>query len=79
VFGDDAEEFRSDRDARDHLAFGTGIHVCLGASLARLEARVAITTLLDRTSDIERAAEPIRFPNPVLRGVRSQPLLLRTA
>ena len=79
VFGDDAEEFRSDRDARDHLAFGTGIHVCLGASLARLEARVAISTLLNRTRDIERAAEPIRFPNPVLRGVRSQPLLLRAA
>jgi cytochrome P450 len=79
VFGDDAERFRSDRDARDHLAFGTGIHVCLGASLARLEARVAISTLLERTAIIERASEPVRFPNPVLRGVRSQPLRLGAA
>jgi cytochrome P450 len=79
VFGDDAERFRSERDARDHLAFGTGIHVCLGASLARLEARVAISTLLERTTTIERAGQPVRFPNPVLRGVRSQPLRLGAA
>jgi cytochrome P450 len=76
VFGDDAETFRADRNPLDHVAFGTGIHVCLGASLARLEARIAIGTLLDRTTAIERAGEPLRALNPVLRGVRSQPLRL---
>ncbi len=79
VFGDDAEIFRVDRNPLDHVAFGTGIHVCLGASLARLEARVAIGTLLDRTTAIERAAEPVRSLSPVLRGVRSQPLRLDAA
>lgn len=79
VFGSDAESFRVDRNPVDHVAFGSGIHVCLGASLARLEARVAITTLLERTAAIERAGEPVRSPNPVLRGVRSQPLRLRAA
>lgn len=76
VFGSDAETFRSDRNPRDHVAFGNGIHLCLGASLARLEARVAISTLLRRTRSIERAGEPVRPLSPVLRGVRSQPLRL---
>lgn len=79
VFGPDAEVFRADRDPADHVAFGTGIHVCLGAALARLEARVAICTLLARTTAIERAAEPVRSLSPVLRGVRSQPLRLDAA
>jgi len=46
-------EFRMDRpDARHHLAFGHGIHTCVGAPLARSEARIALERLLDRTSDI---------------------------
>jgi cytochrome P450 len=79
VFGADAEVFRADRNPLDHVAFGTGIHVCLGASLARLEARIAVETLLERTSAIERAAEPVRALSPVLRGVRSQPLRFAAA
>lgn len=75
-YGDDAERFRADRNPTDHVAFGTGIHVCLGAALARLEARVAISTLLERTSDIAKAGEPVRPLSPILRGVRSQPLRL---
>jgi cytochrome P450 len=47
-----ADELDLDRDANPHLAFGRGIHVCLGAPLARLEARVAIEELLARYSDI---------------------------
>jgi cytochrome P450 len=74
AYGDDAEQFRADRNPTDHVAFGTGIHVCLGAALARLETRVAISTLLERTSAIERAGEPTRPLSPVLRGVRAQPL-----
>jgi cytochrome P450 len=46
-------EFRADRpDARQHLAFGHGIHTCVGAPLARSEARIALARLLDRTVDI---------------------------
>ena len=45
---DDAESFRLDRaDSRRHLAFGGGPHVCPGAHLARMEARVAVNVLLD--------------------------------
>lgn len=79
AYGDDAEEFRSDRNPSDHVALGTGIHVCLGAALARLETRVAISTLLERTTSIERAGEPQRALNPVLRGVRAQPLRIQAS
>jgi cytochrome P450 family 144 len=37
---------------RNHVAFGRGIHTCVGAPLARLEARVVLTVLLERTSNI---------------------------
>ena len=77
-YGDDADTFRADRNPTDHVAFGTGIHVCLGAALARLEARVAISTLLDRTTSITKAGDVTRALSPVLRGVRSQPLRLVT-
>lgn len=47
------EEFRVEREnAREHLAFGHGIHFCAGASLARAEARITIERLLDRMADI---------------------------
>lgn len=50
---DDAGTFRVDRpDARQHMAFGRGIHTCPGAPLARAEARVSIERLLERTSAI---------------------------
>ena len=46
---DAPDEFRLDRpNFRDHVAFGGGPHICPGASLARLEARVALDTFLDR-------------------------------
>jgi cytochrome P450 len=51
---DDPDTFRLDRsDPRDHIAFGDGAHVCPGASLARLEARVAIEAFLDRVAEVE--------------------------
>jgi cytochrome P450 len=47
------DEFRVDRDnAREHLAFGHGIHFCAGANLARAEARITVERLLDRMADI---------------------------
>jgi cytochrome P450 family 150 subfamily A5 len=50
---DDPGEFRVERDnAREHLAFGRGVHSCPGGSLARMETRVSIERLLDRTADI---------------------------
>jgi len=58
---EDPHTFRLDRgDARNHLGFGAGPHICPGAALARLEARVALDVFLRRVGDIE-AAEPGRF------------------
>jgi cytochrome P450 len=50
---EDPTEFRVERDnAREHLAFGRGVHSCPGGSLARMETRVSIERLLERTADI---------------------------
>jgi cytochrome P450 len=58
---DDPDALRLDREhPRDHLGLGRGIHHCVGAPLARLEARVAIETLLERTTGC--ALDPDRPP-----------------
>jgi cytochrome P450 len=44
----DADQFKIEREPNRHLGFGRGIHFCLGAPLARLEARIALGTMLDR-------------------------------
>ncbi|MEH6376565.1 cytochrome P450 [Streptomyces sp. KLMMK] len=54
----DAARFDVRRDARGHVAFGHGIHYCLGAPLARLEARAAIGSLLERCPDLALDAHP---------------------
>ncbi|EMF28517.1 MULTISPECIES: cytochrome P450 family protein [Streptomyces] len=71
------DRFDITRDARGHVAFGHGIHHCLGAPLARLEARIAFATLLDRcpdlTLDIHPAAVTWR-PGMMIRGPQSLPV-----
>jgi cytochrome P450 len=74
---DDAEQFRLDRpDLRRHLAFGGGPHVCPGAHLARMEARVAVNLLLDMATGLQ--IEPgFAYENvPVVwaKGPRSVPV-----
>ena len=74
---DDPEEFRLDRDARDlrrHMAFGRGIHLCIGAPLARMEAAAALTELLDRFATVELAATPELTPPFILRGFITMPI-----
>jgi cytochrome P450 len=74
VFGPDAEAFRAGRDASRHVAFGFGEHFCLGAQLARLEARIAFTHLLERFSSWELAGEVERLPSVFMRGIVRLPL-----
>ncbi|MCT9092775.1 cytochrome P450 [Streptomyces sp. ASQP_92] len=52
------DRFDIHRDARGHVAFGHGIHHCLGAPLARLEARIAVRTLLERCPDLALDIHP---------------------
>ncbi len=56
--GADAAEFDVRRAAQEHLAFGHGVHHCIGAPLARLEARTALPALFERFPDIQLAAAP---------------------
>ena len=58
-----------ERPATPHLAFGRGIHYCLGSPLAILEARVAFAGLLEQFSAIRLAREPTVRDQIVLRGV----------
>ncbi len=53
----DAGRFDIGRDPNPHIAFGHGIHACLGAPLARLEARIALADFLARVSEFELAAD----------------------
>ncbi|GIE29102.1 cytochrome P450 hydroxylase [Actinoplanes italicus] len=75
----DAGELRLDRTGNPHLAFGHGIHYCLGAPLARLEAQIAFTELLDRFPDLRLAADPDELPwrpGTLLRGLYTLPVHL---
>lgn len=79
----DAERFKEPdtfdirRDSRGHIAFGHGLHYCLGAPLARLEGRIAVRTLLERFPDLAQEgdeAELAWMPGMLIRGVRTLPV-----
>jgi cytochrome P450 len=75
---DEPNRLRLDRsNAGRHLAFAAGVHYCLGASLAKLEAAVAIGTLIRRFPDLELAGEPSWRDRLTIRGVDRLPLSLR--
>lgn len=69
-FGPDAGELRLDRpDAGEHVSFGGGVHFCLGASLAKMEAQVAIGSLVARFPGLQPAGEPVYNGRINLRGL----------
>jgi cytochrome P450 len=70
--------FDLDRDPNPHLAFGRGIHFCVGAPLARLEGKVAMNLLLDRYPGLRRDPQdpPAFLPTPNMTGAQRLPLLL---
>jgi cytochrome P450 len=65
------EIFDPDRKAFRHLSFGKGLHYCLGAPLARLEATVALSAVTARFPEARLDGEPVYKPNVTLRGVSS--------
>jgi cytochrome P450 len=69
----DPDQFDVTRNPREHLSFGNGVHLCHGASLARLEARLAYETLIARFRNI-RPAGPVVRQYAQLRGVRQLPI-----
>jgi cytochrome P450 len=78
----DADEFPNPdaidlarRNAKAHLGFGIGIHHCIGAALARLEARVVLETLFARTSALRRADGKIaHVPSLLVRCLAALPV-----
>lgn len=73
----DADTFDIRRDPNRHLAFGHGIHYCLGAALARLEGRVAIHALIEQMPNLRLAvpANQLRWrTHPIMRGLQRLPV-----
>jgi cytochrome P450 len=81
VWGDDADRFDVGRDhtRRRHLAFGFGEHLCLGAPLARLEARVVFEELLARFPQFELAGPPELLHSRLMHGVERLPVAVGPA
>jgi cytochrome P450 len=76
----DPDELDVTRPAGGHVAFGHGIHYCVGAPLARLETEIALGGLLARFPDLRLAVEPeqLRYRNSTLvHGLQELPVLLR--
>lgn len=71
----DPEAFRVDRQPdSEHVAFGSGVHHCLGSMLARLEIRAFFEALFDRSRSVRLAGEPTYILNPIVRGPIRLPL-----
>lgn len=66
---DDPDRFDVGRGDPAHIGFGGGIHYCVGAPLARMELAIALTDLVQALPGVEMAAEPVRHPAFVIRGL----------
>ncbi|GHO93467.1 cytochrome P450 [Reticulibacter mediterranei] len=65
----DPDRFDPERRDNEHLGFGSGIHICFGAPLARMEAQIAFTELVRRLSQPSLVVDPPPYrPSPLLRG-----------
>jgi cytochrome P450 len=71
-----ADRLELGRKENRHLAFGFGIHYCLGAALGRLEGQIALGTVLRRFPQMKLLQEPERLENVAFRGFKSMPVSL---
>jgi cytochrome P450 len=72
----DPMHFDITRDPNPHMAFGHGIHLCLGANLARMEARVFFEEFFRHFARIESRAEPVFIRSNLIHGFKEMPVLL---
>ncbi len=80
VHGPDADQFDATRPNKDHISFGHRVHFCVGMSLARLEATIALPALFERYSDVELAValeELLPVDSFISNGHRDLPVRLR--
>jgi cytochrome P450 len=77
MFPPDGDVFDIHRSLGHHLAFGYGIHFCLGAALARLEGRIALDELLDRFPEWEVDASRAELDSSIVRGWKTLPARVR--
>jgi len=74
------DEFDTARaNAREHISFSTGIHVCLGAPLARMELHIGLQTLFERFPQLALAGEPTLNDSTLLHGIKHLPVNLGPA
>ncbi|MFE6616456.1 cytochrome P450 [Amycolatopsis sp. NPDC057786] len=78
-WGPDADRLDITRKATGHVAFGMGIHQCVGQPIARLEAELVLTALAERAARLEPTAEPVPTLNNTLKGWSRVPLLTHPA
>lgn len=76
---EDPDRFDITRRATGHLAFGVGIHGCVGMAVARLEAEIVLTLLASRAEAIDLDGEPERRLNNTLRGLARLPVRVRAS
>jgi cytochrome P450 len=75
----DPERFDIERRPTGHMAFGSGIHGCVGQVVARLEGELILSGIAKRVARLTLAGEPTRRLNNTLRALSSLPLRLETA
>jgi cytochrome P450 len=76
AFPPDGDVFDIHRGTGHHLAFGYGIHFCLGAALARMEARIALDEVLARFPDWEVDRQHAELDSSIVRGWKTLPVAL---
>ncbi len=79
IFGPTSEEFDISRNPNPHIAFGAGEHACLGAQLARLEARIMFEVLFGTYPSIELTGDVTRLRATMVPGVKRMPVRLKAS
>lgn len=73
-WGEDADQYKLDRQAGGHLTFGMGIHQCVGQPISRLEMDILLTTLATKVKEIRPTGPRVPFIHTTLRGWKSIPM-----